>query len=134
MMDNDEDTVEEAGGQIARRDEMLELLFWFEGEGMTSSATVPAIARFLVHSEAMVRETVGHLVNHGLVVQLPGASGEYRLTDVGRREAGRRFADEFSELLGQGHGECNDPTCDCHDNPAGAAECHAARAAGGHKH
>ncbi|MEP6904775.1 MAG: hypothetical protein ABI875_01755 [Gemmatimonadales bacterium] len=132
-MDN-EPAGEGAGGEIARCDEMLELLFWFEGEGMTASATIPAITRFLVHPEETVRETISRLMERGLVVQLPGTSGEYRLTEVGRREAGRRFADEFAELLGQGHGECNDPTCDCHDNPAGAAECHAARATGGHKH
>lgn len=132
-MDNEGTAPEGAGSEIARRDEMLELLFWFEGEGMTSSATIGAMTRFLVHPEETVHETVNHLIDRGLVVQLPGKSGEYRLTDVGRREAGRRFADEFADMLGQGHGECNDPTCDCHDNPAGAAECHA-RIAGGHKH
>lgn len=134
IMENDSTASEGPGSEIARRDEMLELFFWFEGEGMTSSATIPAITRFLVHPEEMVRKTISDLTDRGLVVQLPGKSGEYRLTDIGRREAGRRFADEFAELLGQGHGECNDPTCDCHDNPAGAAECHAARAIGGHKH
>lgn len=124
---------DENDNRIARRDEMLELLFWFEGEGMGSSATLPAMARFLVREESMVHEILGDLVTRGLVVEAAGDPPEYLLTDVGRVEAGRRFAAEFSELLSQGHGECNDPTCDCHDNPAGAAECHAARA-GGHKH
>ncbi len=125
---------DEAGGEIARRDEMLELLFWFEGEGLGSSATVPAMTRFLVQPEETVRITVADLVNRGFVVEAAGDPAEYLLTEIGRQEAGRRFADEFSDLLGQGHGECNDPTCDCHDNPAGAAECHAVRAGGGHKH
>jgi hydrogenase maturation protease len=132
-MENDSASEKQPGSEIARQDEMLELFFWLEGEGMTSSATIPAITRFIVQPEETVRATIAQLIEKGLVVQLPGKSGEYRLTDVGRREAGRRFADEFSELLNQGHGECNDPTCDCHDNPAAAAECHAARA-GGHKH
>ncbi len=125
---------DEAGGEIARRDEMLELLFWFEGEGLGSSATVPAMTRFLVQPEETVRITLADLVSHGFVVEAAGDPAEYLLTEIGRQEAGRRFADEFSDLLGQGHGECNDPTCDCHDNPAGAAECHAVRAGGGHKH
>ena len=124
---------EEAGQEIARRDEMLELLFWFEGEGLQASATLPGMTRFMAHPEAQVKGTLQDLLDRGYVVGLGGATPEYRLTEVGRREASRRFKDEFSELLSQGHGECSDPNCDCHDNPAGAAECHAARA-GGHTH
>lgn len=125
---------DDAGGEIARRDEMLELLFWFEGEGLGSSATLPAMTRFLVQEEAAVQATLSELLRCGWVVEAAGNPPEYLLTETGRKEGARRFADSFSELLGQGHGECNDPTCDCHDNPAGAAECHAARADGGHKH
>ncbi|MDQ6737592.1 MAG: hypothetical protein M3Z30_07820 [Gemmatimonadota bacterium] len=123
---------DDAGREIARRDEMLELLFWFEGEGLGSSATIPGMTRFLAQSEDLVRATLADLVNRSYI--MVEDTGEYRLTGTGRTEAGRRFADEFSELLSQGHGECSDPNCDCHDNPAGAAECHAARASGGHKH
>lgn len=122
------------GGEIARRDEMLELLFWFEGEGLASSATIPAMTRFLVQQEESVRATLDGLLASGWIVEAAGEPAEYLLTETGRKEAARRFADEFSDLLGQGHGECNDPTCDCHDNPAGAAECHAARAGVEHKH
>jgi hypothetical protein len=49
------------------------------------------------------------------------------LTDTGRHEAARRFAEEFGPMLNQGHGECNDPNCDCHSDPKSAAECHAHR-------
>lgn len=125
---------DDAGQEIARRDEMLELLFWFEGEGLQASSTLAGMTRFMAHPEAQVLETLTDLLDRGYVVGLGETTIEYRLTEVGRREASRRFKDEFSELLSQGHGECNDPTCDCHDNPAGAAECHAARAAGEHKH
>lgn len=118
---------------IARRDELLELLYWLEGEGFHGSATLAAIVRFVAHSEPDVRRTLDHLMERGDVV-LDDASGQYRLTVPGKREAGRRFAEEFAPLLGQGHGECSDPNCDCHTNPGGAAECHAARAHGGHQH
>jgi hypothetical protein len=83
--------------------------------------------RFLSHPVHEVRSTVDRLVRRGDVV-VDEASGEYRLTEIGRREAARRFAEEFAPLLRQGHGECNDPGCECHTNPAAAAECHAARA------
>jgi len=124
---------ESPGDGIARRDELLELLFWLEGEGLTSSATVAGMARFMAHPEGLVRDTLADLSSRAYIMRVR-ETGEYRLTSAGRAEAARRFADDFSELLGQGHGECSDPDCDCHDNPAGAAECHAARAAGGHRH
>ncbi len=124
---------DDAGHEIARRDEMLELLFWFEGEGLQASATLAGMTRFLTHPEAQISATLRDLLDRAYIVELGGTTVEYRLTETGRREASRRFKDEFSELLSQGHGECNDPTCDCHDNPAGAAECHA-RAAEGHTH
>lgn len=118
------------GGPIARRDELLELLYWLEGEGFGGASNFDAIVRFLAHPESVVRQSLDDLVRRS-DVSLEQSSGEYRLTDTGRGEAARRFAEEFASLLSQGHGECNDPDCDCHTNPAGPAECHAARA---HKH
>ena len=111
---------------IARRDEVLEMLYWTEGEGLTGAATLDAITRFLTHEREDVLRTLTDLVTRGDAAQDP-LTGEYRLTDVGRKEAARRFAEEFSPMLSQGHGECNDPSCDCHSDPMSAAECHAAR-------
>ncbi len=105
---------------IARRDEMLELLYWLEGEGFAGSATLDAIARFLTWPESEAAGTLVRLVRQGEVA----VSGtEYTLTEAGRREAARRFADDFAPLLAQGHGECNDPDCECRTGEGGAAEC-----------
>lgn len=117
---------DDPGGDIARRDELLEFLYWTEGEGFSGTATFDAITRFLAHESGSVQRTLETLVARGDVAHDP-AAGEYRLTDSGRREAARRFAAEFAPLLSQGHGECNDPNCDCHSDPRAAAECHAAR-------
>jgi len=114
------------GEGIARRDEVLELLYWIEGEGFSGAATLNAIARFLTYAPDLVRGTLEDLVVRGDATH-NAVSGEYRLSDTGRREAARRFAEELSPLLAQGHGECNDPTCDCHSDPMSARECDAAR-------
>ena len=116
------------GDEIARRDELLELLYWIEGEGFQGAATFDAIARFLANPPDDVRATLDDLVRRGDVQE--SATGEYRLSETGRVEAARRFAEEFAPLLSQGHGECNDPDCDCHADPLSAAECHAARGRG----
>ena len=118
-----DETGADAGREIALRDEVLELLYWLEGEGFTEHATLAGVARFLALPERDIAPTVAQLAARGEVVA--GPDDGLRLSAEGRREAARRFADDFAPLLRQGHGECNDPTCDCHTNPAGAAECHA---------
>lgn len=126
-------TDETPGGEIADQDELLELLYWLEGEGFAGSATLGGMSRFIAKPDEVVRRTLERLGGRGQVTY-DDASSEYRLTPLGRGEAARRFAEEFAPLLSQGHGECSDPNCDCHTNPAGAAECHAHRAHEGHSH
>lgn len=118
--------IDDPAGDISRRDEVLEMLYWTEGEGFGGASTLEAIARFLTHGPDQVLRTLTDLIARSDVT-LEAASGEYRLTETGRKEAARRFAEEFAPMLSQGHGECNDPNCDCHSDPMGAAECHAAR-------
>ena len=113
-----------AGSDIAREDELLELLYWFEGEGFGGVASIEGIIRFTNLSEPLVRRTLDRLEARGDVRLDVSRGAEYRLTESGRREAARRFAAEFAPLLSQGHGECSDPDCDCHSSEGGAAECH----------
>lgn len=115
----------DAGSDIAREDELLELLYWFEGEGFGGVASMEGIIRFTNLSEPLVRRTLGRLLSRGDIQLHGNRDAEYRLTESGRREAARRFAAEFAPMLGQGHGECSDPECDCHTSEGGAAECHA---------
>lgn len=112
------------GNDIAREDEILELLYWFEGEGFAAVATLEGIVRFTNLSEPLVRRTLDRLRARGDVLTDDGPGAEYRLSEPGRREAARRFAAEFAPMLSQGHGECSDPDCDCHTSEGGAAECH----------
>ena len=114
---------ERPGDEIARRDELLELLYWIEGEGFRGAATFDAITRFLALSPDVVRATLQDLVERRDVIH-DHDRDEYRLSDTGRREGARRFAEEFAPFLNQGHGECNDPACECH---SGAAACHGRR-------
>ena len=115
----------DAGASIRREDELLELLYWFEGEGFGGVATLEGIARFTTIEERAVRHTLARLVDRGDVILDSDGGMEYRLTHTGRREAARRFAAEFAPMLSQGHGECSDPHCDCHTSDGGPAECHA---------
>ena len=118
---------ERPGEAVARRDEMLQLLYWLEGEGFAGSATLPAIARFLTWPEPEADAVLSRLIERDDVRRRDDGSGEFELTEPGRREAARRFAEEFTPLLAQGHGECNDPNCDCRTSAGGPAECRSRR-------
>ena len=122
---SEHDSGGDAGREIAREDELLELLYWFEGEGFAGVATLEGIVRFTSIDEPLVRQTLGRLIARGDVVVDASSGEQYRLSGPGRREAARRFAAEFAPMLSQGHGECSDPDCDCHTSEGGAAKCHA---------
>lgn len=107
------------------RDEILQILFWFRGEGLGEAVTPRDLVTFLSADETFVRGQLERLVDEGYVARCPedalgyppsGADERalrYQLTAWGVKEGGRRFADEFEGLTGQAHGECNNPNCSC---------------------
>lgn len=112
-------------GDLAAADEVLQILYWLRGEGLAADAAVADLQRLLAGSEQGVREVLDRLVRLGLVAhRLP--ADRYTLTELGVREGGRRFADEFADITKPGHGECGDPECDCHrtGSPADCAHRH----------
>jgi hypothetical protein len=96
------------------RDELLQLLYWLQGEGFADLATVVGLAGFLQADPGVVDECLTELTEDGYV-ETVAAYGQvrYRLTDLGRREGGRRFREEFAHLQKAGHFECS-PDCICH--------------------
>lgn len=120
----------DAVGRLRRRDEMLQVLFWLEGEGFASDMTPAGIRRFLDRPEAELAAGLEDLVAAGFAARAEDEAGaaepRYELTREGRQEGGRRFLEEFAPLLSRDthHGsECQDPECECHTSPLGAAAC-----------
>jgi len=90
--------------ELARRDDILELLFWMRGQGFADSLSVSDVARFLTHAQNEVAASLERLVALGAVER----DGErYRLSAEGLPEARRRFVDDFRDMLADGHGKCN---------------------------
>ena len=98
---------------LRRRDELLQMLYWFRGEGLGESVAPGDLTTFLGAEVEVVQRQLESLVEEGYVVVESGAPGRYRLTEWGAKEGGRRFADEFAGLTGQAHGECSNPNCAC---------------------
>lgn len=106
------------------RDELLQLLFWVEGEGFGSDVNAETIDRFLGGESEIALLHLDRLVTEGYLQ--PAGSGAYRLAERGRREGGRLFAEEFASVTRPTHGECGSD-CWCRQTPEEALTCLATR-------
>ena len=95
------------------RDEILQILYWFRGEGLGEIVRARDLRPFVQVEEAEIGCHLEWLCGGGYVSRLEGEPARYQLTELGIKEGGRRFAEEFAGLTGQAHGECNDPNCAC---------------------
>jgi hypothetical protein len=99
------------------RDEVLQVLFWMRGEGIGEAIRLAEIIGFLDIPERDLCRVLDQMVEDDLLLD---HEGMFRLTEAGVSEGRRRFLEEFAPLLRQGHGECNDPACPCHDGDPAA--------------
>ncbi|MBA2441446.1 MAG: hypothetical protein H0V53_03440 [Rubrobacter sp.] len=92
------------------RDDILQAMFWMRGEGFGEDADTASLTSFLALDESLLREQLDILVEEGYLKE---SGGRFRLSGLGAKEGGRRFADEFSGLQDMAHGECppNCPHC-----------------------
>ncbi len=109
------------------RDEILQVMYWYQGEGFGTSVTARDLQTFLptddrsidVHLERMVEDGyLERVVTLNEAVPLDDAPPpRYSFTPYGAKEGARRFADEFASITKQAHGDCP-PDCPiCKDLP-----------------
>jgi hypothetical protein len=105
-------------GAIYWRDEILQVMYWLHGERLNEQVSGRDLAVFLPAEATILQDQLEQLAADGYVVAaaeaVPGTATPYRLTEFGRREGGRRFAEEFAGLTRQAHGACSNPNCSCH--------------------
>jgi len=94
-------------------------MYWMRGEGFGEKITVAELKKFLDAADEILIANLSELAKKNLINF--DISDFYELTEIGVKEGGRRFADEFDGMLKQGHYECDDPNCDCNDPNSGAA-------------
>jgi hypothetical protein len=93
------------------RDEVLQVMYWYRGEGFGETVTTQELQLFLPADEGLLNAQLERMVGEGYLVHAgDGPVPRYAFTDYGAREGARRFADEFAGLTSQGHGECG-PDC-----------------------
>lgn len=92
------------------RDDILQAMYWMRGEGFGEETDGQMLQSFLVVDEDLLQEQLEILAEEGYLEE---SRGRYRLSELGIKEGGRRFADEFSGLQSTAHGDCGPecPTC-----------------------
>ncbi len=92
------------------RDDILQAMYWMRGEGFGEETDAGMLQSFLVVDEALLQEQLAVLVEEDYLEE---SGGRYRLSALGVKEGGRRFADEFAGLQSTAHGDCGPecPTC-----------------------
>src|SRR5215210_3757912 len=84
------------------RDEILQALYWLQGERLDDAMNAERLAQLLVADLAIVRTELDRLAEGGYLEELPGSSPytahTYPLTEIGRIEGARSFQDEFDGL------------------------------------
>ncbi len=119
-------------GSLYWRDEILQVMYWMTGEGFGREFTPSDLQKFLAAENAVVVESLERMAADGLLER--AGENRYALSARGQKEGGRRFADEFEEMLKPGHFECDEPDCGCH-TAASTGECkHLSPAHSEHRH
>lgn len=110
-----EDSKSDVDPEIAdlkSRDEILQVMYWMTGEGLGSEFSAVDLLKFLPSEQSVFGRDLQLMVSSGL---LESRGDKFALTEQGKAEGGRRFADEFQSMTKPGHFECDEPDCDCHN-------------------
>jgi hypothetical protein len=91
------------------REDVLQICYWYQGEGFGNSFTPQSVMPFLQNNIDVVTEVMSDLSKDGT---LTFENGAYSFSDGGKRQAGAMFYDSFTEFQQGTHGECNAGCCD----------------------
>ncbi len=116
-------TPDDALARMVHREEVLQICYWFQGEGFGERYDATVLRPFLQCAESAIDTALRELVVQGDLQADADAAGGYVFTDKGRREAGHLFADGFADFQKQGHGECDAGCCDGDDHSKCGDEC-----------
>lgn len=109
--------------QLIDREEVLEICYWYQGEGFGETFTATVLAPFLHCSPSTIETALDALTRLGCLGPVAGQAAAYRLTRSGRQQGGRLFADSFADLQKSAHGECAAGCCDGDDHSACGDDC-----------
>jgi hypothetical protein len=95
--------------RLTQREEVLEICFWFEGEGFGDRFSVASIKTFLTLPDDEIGNALESLVEEGAFVH---DDTGYWFSSNGKHRASRLFHETFAEFQVGTHGECTAGCCD----------------------
>ncbi len=95
--------------RLVEREEVLEICYWYKGEGLGERLSPQAVLPFMTSDPDLVAEVFELLVNDG---DFSAENGAYDFTPAGKKKAARLFHDSFTEFQLGSHGECTAGCCD----------------------
>ena len=107
--------------RLVNREEVLQIGYWYQGEGFGEVFDAKGLAVFLQCEPGMVSAAFAELVTQGSFEFVGGDA--CRFTEQGRREAARLFSDGFADYQKPAHGECMAGCCDEGDHSQCGDEC-----------
>ncbi len=102
--------------RLINREEVLQICFWFQGEGFGDVFDATSIQVFLSANLSSIEAAFDELVDDGDLVPVPETLRKYKFSASGTKKGGRLFADSFAEFQNAGHGECAAGCCDDDDH------------------
>lgn len=102
--------------RLVNREEVMQICFWYQGEGFGEVFSAAHIEPFLNCDRAAIAAALEDLVEQGKLQAASAPAAAYRFTEEGKKAAGRLFAEHFSDYQKGGHGECDAGCCDGDDH------------------
>lgn len=94
------------------KDEILQVMYWMHGEGMGSEVSLVQMLPFLNTSYQNLEYHLNKSLEAGLLHTMDKEGTlYYELSETGKKEGGRQFAEAFQGMQKAGHGECG-PDCE----------------------
>lgn len=96
------------------KDEILQILYWMNGEGFGAEVPFVQVLSLLSTNEANLLYHVDKLVKEGVLLANSSTISNgtlIQLSDDMKKEAGRKFSEAFQGYQKAGHGECG-PDCE----------------------
>ena len=108
---------------LVNREEVLQICYWYQGEGFGDVYIADVLAPFLNCDTDAINAALKELVADGHLQETPGSTPGLQFTPEGKKRGGRLFGDTFADYSKQGHGECAAGCCDGDDHSQCGDDC-----------
>ncbi len=109
--------------RLVNREDILQICYWYQGEGLGDIYNAKSLQPFLNCDEVLIETTFNELICDGYLEIVSAPTQGYRFTENGKKEGGKLFADSFADFQKAGHGECAAGCCDDGDHSQCGDDC-----------